>query len=118
VYFNANHFRRHIVIYKGYERDDENFAVLGRQKNCYYKAVWKIWFWYRKNEMILWYGYIIPLIVLKAYKWIWGQEDCNYPPPKYKGRAMSWEGWEKIGEKWAKTGDGIEDLRDRLKNVI
>ena len=41
----------------------------------------------------------IPEVLLKAYKWIWGQEDCNYPPPKYKGRAMSWEGWKKIGEK-------------------
>jgi len=30
-----------------------------------------------------------PEVLLKAYKWIWGQEDCNYPPPKYKGREMS-----------------------------
>ncbi len=31
----------------------------------------------------------LPEVLLKAYKWIWGQEDCNYPPPKYKGREMS-----------------------------
>ncbi len=30
-----------------------------------------------------------PELILKAYKWIWGQEDCNYP--EGKGRAMSWE---------------------------
>jgi hypothetical protein len=28
-------------------------------------------------------------LILKAYKWIWGQEDCNYPPPRFKGRKMS-----------------------------
>jgi len=33
-----------------------------------------------------------PELLLKAYKWIWGQEDCNYPKPKYKGREMSMEG--------------------------
>jgi len=27
-------------------------------------------------------------LLMKAYKWIWGQEDCNYPPP-LKGRNMS-----------------------------
>lgn len=58
-----------------------------------------------------------PEVLLKAYKWIWGQEDCNYPPPKYKGRAMSWEGWKKVDENWTKTGDGIEDLREKLKNI-
>ena len=36
-----------------------------------------------------------PEVLLKAYKWIWGQEDCNYPPPKYRGREMS---METIGE--------------------
>ena len=34
----------------------------------------------------------MPEVLLKAYKWIWGQEDCNYPPPKYKGREMSMVG--------------------------
>ena len=59
----------------------------------------------------------IPEVIFKAYKWIWGQEDCNYPPPKYKGRAMSWEGWkkDKKSEIWEKTGDGIEDLRNKLQ---
>ncbi len=32
-----------------------------------------------------------PEVLLKAYKWIWGQEDCNYPPP-LKGRSMCMEG--------------------------
>ena len=31
-------------------------------------------------------------LILKAYKWIWVQEDCNYPPPRFKGRKMSMEG--------------------------
>jgi len=29
-----------------------------------------------------------PEALIKAYKWIWGQEDCNYPPP-LQGRDMS-----------------------------
>ena len=28
--------------------------------------------------------------LLKVYKWIWGQEDCNYP--KQKGRWLSMDG--------------------------
>ena len=32
-----------------------------------------------------------PETLLKVYKWIWGQEDVNYPFPKYEGRAMSWK---------------------------
>jgi hypothetical protein len=59
-----------------------------------------------------------PEVLLKVYKWIWGQEDCNYPPPKYKGRAMSWEGWKKVEEHWVKTGDGILDLKERLKKSL
>jgi len=54
-----------------------------------------------------------PEVLLKAYKWIWGQEDCNYPGGK--GRAMSWEGWKKEDNKWIKTGSGIIDLREKLK---
>ena len=42
-----------------------------------------------------------PEVLLKVYKWIWGQEDINYPTGK--GRAMSWE--------------GITDLRDTLKKT-
>ena len=30
-----------------------------------------------------------PEALLKVYKWIWGQEDVNYPTGK--GRNMSWE---------------------------
>ncbi|MEK7699377.1 MAG: hypothetical protein AAB332_03150 [Planctomycetota bacterium] len=54
-----------------------------------------------------------PELLIKAYKWIWGQEDCNYP--EGKGRAMSWEGWKKVDDTWVKTGKGLCDLRDRLK---
>lgn len=50
---------------------------------------------------------------LKAYKWIWGQEDVNYPTGK--GRAMSWEGWEKHEDKWVKSGTGLKDLLNQLK---
>jgi hypothetical protein len=30
-----------------------------------------------------------PEYILKALKWIWGQEDANFPMPKYLGRRMS-----------------------------
>jgi hypothetical protein len=29
-----------------------------------------------------------PELILKVYKWIWVQEDCNNPPPRFKGRRM------------------------------
>ena len=32
--------------------------------------------------------------VIKVYKWIWGQEDVNYP--NGKGRLMSWEAFEEL----------------------
>ena len=54
-----------------------------------------------------------PEALLKAYKWIWGQEDVNYPTGK--GRAMSWEGWGKQGNEWIKTGTGLKDLLNKLK---
>lgn len=54
-----------------------------------------------------------PEALLKAYKWIWGQEDVNYPTGK--GRAMSWEGWKKDGNKWVKSGTGLKDLLNKLK---
>ncbi len=56
----------------------------------------------------------LPEVLLKAYKWIWGQEDVNYP--NGKGRAMSWEGLKKNerGE-WERTGQGILDLKESLK---
>lgn len=43
-----------------------------------------------------------PEVLLKAYKWIWGQEDCNYP--EGKGREMSMQ--------------GLKGLRDELKKVL
>jgi hypothetical protein len=30
-----------------------------------------------------------PEVLLKAYKWIWGQEDCNYPEGKGRKRESS-----------------------------
>lgn len=35
-----------------------------------------------------------PEALIKAYKWIWGQEDINYP--NGEGRAMSWHEYEKL----------------------
>jgi hypothetical protein len=42
----------------------------------------------------------IPEALLKAYKWIWGQEDVNYPTGK--GRDMSWEGIKELLQKLQK----------------
>jgi hypothetical protein len=35
---------------------------------------------------------LTPELILNAYKWIFGEEDCCYPPPIYQGRAMAWNG--------------------------
>jgi hypothetical protein len=35
-------------------------------------------------------------LILKAYKWIWVQEDINYPPPRFLGRAMSMKGIQEM----------------------
>jgi len=43
-----------------------------------------------------------PELLLKAYKWIWGQEDCNYP--EGEGREMSMK--------------GIRELREKLKENL
>lgn len=37
-----------------------------------------------------------PEALLKAYKWIWGQEDVNYPTGQ--GRGMSWKGLKELLE--------------------
>ncbi len=58
----------------------------------------------------------IPEALLKAYKWIWGQEDVNYPTGK--GRAMSWEGWEKKGKEMGKTNKGLKNLLENLIKEI
>jgi hypothetical protein len=42
-----------------------------------------------------------PEALFKAYKWIWGQEDCNYPDGE--GREMSMK--------------AIRELREKLKNI-
>ena len=43
-----------------------------------------------------------PEVLLKAYKWIWGQGDCNYP--EGQGREMSMK--------------GIRELRDKLRRAL
>ncbi len=43
-----------------------------------------------------------PEVLLKVYKWIWGQEDCNYP--EGQGREMSMK--------------GIRELRDKLRRAL
>ncbi|WP_308755728.1 hypothetical protein [uncultured Bacteroides sp.] len=35
-----------------------------------------------------------PEALIKAYKWIWGQEDINYP--NGEGRMMSWRAYQEI----------------------
>jgi len=42
-----------------------------------------------------------PEVLLKAYKWIWGQEDCNYP--EGEGRKMSMK--------------SIQELKERLRLI-
>lgn len=32
---------------------------------------------------------IAPEIIMKAYKWIWGQEDCNYPTKQGRWLSMN-----------------------------
>ena len=43
----------------------------------------------------------IPEVLLKAYKWIWGQEDCNYP--EGEGRKMSMKAIRELREKLKRT---------------
>ncbi|MGI9229624.1 MAG: hypothetical protein ACR2P9_07180 [Gammaproteobacteria bacterium] len=51
-----------------------------------------------------------PEALLKAYKWIWGQEDVNYPDrSKFKGRAMSWESLEEL------LNDLVDNYPDETK---
>ncbi len=35
-----------------------------------------------------------PEVLIKAYKWIWGQEDVNYPTQE--GRMLSWHNYEEL----------------------
>lgn len=37
-----------------------------------------------------------PEELIKAYKWIWGQEDVNYP--NQEGRFLSWGAYKKLFE--------------------
>lgn len=39
----------------------------------------------------------LPETLLKVYKWIWGQEDVNYP--NGDGRKMSWRSLKEFGNK-------------------
>ena len=36
----------------------------------------------------------MPEALIKAYKWIWGQEDVNYPTKE--GRALSWKSFQEM----------------------
>ena len=38
-----------------------------------------------------------PEVLIKVYKWIWGQEDVNYPSGE--GRNMSWESLKELKDK-------------------
>jgi hypothetical protein len=49
-----------------------------------------------------------PEVLLKSYKWIWGQEDCNYPPPKYKGREMSMVAINELRDELQKSNNSQE----------
>jgi hypothetical protein len=51
--------------------------------------------------------------LLKAYKWIWGQEDVNYP--NGLGRRMSFEGKKIEDGKEISTGEGILDIKKSLE---
>jgi hypothetical protein len=37
-----------------------------------------------------------PDLILKVYKWIFAQEDCNHPPPRFEGREMAMKDHEKL----------------------
>lgn len=39
----------------------------------------------------------LPEALIKVYKWIWGQEDVNYPSGE--GRNMSWKAFEELRDK-------------------
>ena len=46
-----------------------------------------------------------PELLLKAYKWIWGQEDCNYP--EGEGREMSMKGIRELRKKLIKIENKV-----------
>jgi len=45
-----------------------------------------------------------PEVLPKAYKWIWGQEDCNYP--EGEGREMSMKGIRELRKKLLEIENG------------
>lgn len=45
-----------------------------------------------------------PEVLLKAYKWIWGQEDCNYP--EGEGREMSMKSIRELRKKLVEIENG------------
>lgn len=55
---------------------------------------------------------LLPEAIFKIYKWIWGQEDVNYP--NGLGREMSWLGKEMEDGEEIYTGDGLKDLMNEL----
>ncbi|HVA66304.1 MAG TPA: hypothetical protein VNK24_05195 [Elusimicrobiota bacterium] len=57
-------------------------------------------------------------LLLKVYKWIWGQEDCNYPQPENEGRYMSMKGLiaEFLG--FSELKSAFEKYHAALKNGV
>ena len=54
-------------------------------------------FIYNPNDNTLWqisHKQILEDALIKVYKWIWGQEDVNYPTGE--GRLMSWKEYQEI----------------------
>jgi len=56
-------------------------------------------------------------LILKAYKWIWVQEDCNYPPPKYQGRKMSMDELIKLKNPEFSLKEYIANKRQKDRNL-
>jgi hypothetical protein len=57
----------------------------------------------------------LPEVLFKAYKWIWGQEDCNYP--NGEGREMSMKGIRELKKELSKrTIQRAQHIRGSVKS--
>ena len=65
--------------------------------------------WESKNSL----GGLPVEVLLHALKWVWIQEDRNYPSPKYLGRRISWAGYLLFyyGDLDSKTAEGEKLLK-------
>lgn len=59
---------------------------------------------------------LLPEAIFKLYKWIWGQEDVNYPDGL--GREMSWFGKEIEDGEVILTGEGLKDFMNNLEKNL